>query len=165
MNDVSAIGDLCWGKCMDLESLKQDIEAIIARTNRPEKAVVTGGMPYANAALHVGHLAGAHVPPDIYARWLKMFIGSENVIFVCGSDDHGSTSEVSARKSGKEVRTFISEIHACQKKTLERFSIGLDIYTGTSRPEVFEVHKDTCQEVLIGLAKNKMIEKRKSEQW
>ncbi len=150
---------------MPLDQLKSEIATIISRTKRPEKAVVTGGMPYANAALHVGHLAGAHVPPDIYARWLKMFIGDENVIFVCGSDDHGSTSEVSARKAGKDVRTFIAEIHESQRRTLDRYSIGLDVYTGTSREEVFDLHTETCQEVLVQLAANGIIEKRSSEQW
>jgi methionyl-tRNA synthetase len=48
------------------------IKALLAQVKRPKKAVVTGGMPYANGPLHIGHLAGAHVPPDIYARWLRM---------------------------------------------------------------------------------------------
>ena len=73
-----------------------DIEAIKAQVDRPSRAVVTAGMPYANGPLHLGHLAGAHVPADIYARWLRMLIGSENVLFVCGTDDHGSTSELAA---------------------------------------------------------------------
>jgi methionyl-tRNA synthetase len=54
--------------------------------------VVTAGMPYANGPLHLGHLAGAHLPADIYARYSGMLIGRENVLFVCGTDEHGSTS-------------------------------------------------------------------------
>jgi methionyl-tRNA synthetase len=73
-----------------------DIEAIKAQFPRPKKAVVTAGMPYANGPLHLGHLAGTHVPADIYSRWLRMLIGAENVLYVCGTDDHGSTSELVA---------------------------------------------------------------------
>src|SRR6476619_7427810 len=64
----------------------QDIEAIKRRVHRPKRAVVTAGMPYANGPLHLGHLAGAHVPADIYSRWMGMLIGRENVLFVNGTD-------------------------------------------------------------------------------
>src|SRR5437764_355860 len=80
-----------------------DIEEIKKRVYRPKRAVVTAGMPYANGPLHLGHLAGAHVPPDIYSRWLRMLIGAGNVLFVCGTDDHGSTSELAAIQAGKPV--------------------------------------------------------------
>ena len=51
------------------------------------KILITSALPYANGPLHLGHLAGAHLPADIHARWLGMLIGRENVLFVCGSDD------------------------------------------------------------------------------
>ncbi|WP_374021152.1 class I tRNA ligase family protein [Bdellovibrio bacteriovorus] len=85
-----------------------------------KKVVVTAGMPYANGPLHLGHLAGAHVPADIYARWMRMLIGAENVLFVNGNDDHGSTSEVAAIKAGKTIREFIDTIHEQQKETLKK---------------------------------------------
>ncbi len=76
-----------------------DLDTIKSRVNRPKKAVVTGGMPYANGPIHLGHLAGAFIPPDIHARWLKMLIGEDNVLYVCGTDDHGSTTELSAMRA------------------------------------------------------------------
>jgi methionyl-tRNA synthetase len=142
----------------DIETLKRGIA-------RPKRAVVTAGMPYANGPLHVGHLAGAFVPPDIYARYLGMLIGRENVLFVCGTDDHGSTSELAALQAGKPIRQFIDEIHAQQEKTLNRYSIGLDVYTGTSSPECYPIHKETIQDFVLKLYKNKVLEKRTSEQW
>lgn len=142
-----------------------DVEAIKARIHRPKKAVVTAGMPYANGPLHIGHLAGAHVPADVYSRWMRMLIGAENVLFVCGTDDHGSTSELAAIQAGKPVREFIDEIHAKQRVTLSRYSIGLDTYTGTSRPECFPIHKELAQDFIRKLHKNGMIEKRVSKQW
>src|SRR5579884_777478 len=110
---------------MDLESIKK-------RVYRPKKAVVTAGMPYANGPVHIGHLAGAHVPADIHARWMRMLIGAENVLFVCGTDDHGSTSELAAMQAGKPVREFIDAIHERQRQTLARYSVSLDAYSGTS---------------------------------
>ncbi|MCA9570650.1 MAG: class I tRNA ligase family protein, partial [Myxococcales bacterium] len=114
-----------------------DIPSVLARIPRPSRAVVTAGMPYANGPLHIGHLAGAHVPADIHARWLGLLIGRRNVLFVCGTDDHGSTSEVAASRAGVPVREFIDGIHARQKQTMDRYGISLDAWSGTSRPETF----------------------------
>ncbi len=144
---------------------KQDIPTILGRVHRPKKAVITAGMPYANGPLHIGHLAGAHVPADIYARWMRMLIGEDNVLFVCGTDDHGSTSEVSAKNAGMETKKFISEIHSKQSTTLKKYGISLDVYSGTSKEENFEVHAKYCQEFLRKLYNNKMLYKKTSEQW
>src|SRR3984885_2916263 len=111
-----------------------DVRSVLAMFKRPKKVVVTAGMPYANGPLHIGHLAGAHVPADIYARWMGLLIGRENVLFVNGTDDHGSTSEVSALKAGKPIREFIDGIHTQQQQTLKNYGISVDTYTGTSRP-------------------------------
>ena len=80
------------------------VKEIINLIKRPKTAVITAGMPYANGPLHLGHLAGAHVPADVLARYMRMLIGSDNVLFVCGTDDHGSTSEVAAIKNNQTVR-------------------------------------------------------------
>ena len=87
------------------------VQAIFNRVQRPSKAVVTAGMPYANGPLHLGHLAGAHLPADIHARWLGLLIGRENVLFVCGTDDHGSTSELTALRARRPVADVIGELH------------------------------------------------------
>ena len=150
---------------MLLDELKSEIAQILARVQKPSKVLVTGGMPYANGPLHVGHLAGALVPPDIYARFMKMLVGGENVLFVCGTDDHGSTSEVAAKKAGRPVREFIDEIHDRQHETLKRYSIGVDVYSGTSSPDNFEDHKQICQDALRKLYAAGMLEKRTSQQW
>src|SRR6185437_12509896 len=81
-------------KTCDMSEPKRDVAAILGRLERPPRAVVTAGMPYANGPLHLGHLAGAQLPADIYTRWLGLLIGRENVLYVNGTDDHGSTSEV-----------------------------------------------------------------------
>jgi len=142
-----------------------DVKSLIALVKRPKKVVVTAGMPYANGPLHLGHLAGAHVPPDIFARYMRMLIGKENVLFVSGTDDHGSTSEVAAIQAGVSVRDFIDNIHAKQKSTLDRYGISFDVYSGTSKPEAFSIHKNLCQQFLKQLDKNGMLEKRVSKHW
>jgi methionyl-tRNA synthetase len=142
-----------------------DIEGLKAQVERPSRALVTAGMPYANGPLHLGHLAGAQIPADIYARWLRMLIGAENVLYVCGTDDHGSTSELAAMQAGKTIQEFIGSIREKQRDTLKRYSIAMDIYTGTSHPDCFPIHKETAQDFLRRLDKNGMLNKKVSRQW
>ncbi|MEA9357606.1 class I tRNA ligase family protein [Bacteriovorax sp. PP10] len=142
-----------------------DVKSILQLVKRPKTAVVTGGMPYANGPLHLGHLAGAMVPPDIMARYMRMLIGKQNVLFVSGNDDHGSTSEVAAIKAGMPVREFIDQIHDKQVQTTTRYGISYDIFSGTSQPDCYPVHKETSQDFMIKLWQNKMLEKKTTKQW
>jgi methionyl-tRNA synthetase len=143
----------------------KDVKSALAAFKKPKKVVVTAGMPYANGPLHLGHLAGAHVPADIYARWMRMLLGAENVLFVNGNDDHGSTSEVAAVKAGIPIREFIDTIHEQQKFTLQKYSVQTDVFTGTSRPETFPLHVKYSQDFLRRLYQNGMLEKRVTKQW
>lgn len=142
-----------------------NVQEVLQRLTRPKSAVVTGGMPYANGPLHLGHLAGAMVPPDIMARYMRMLIGKENVLFVSGNDDHGSTSEVAAIKAGIPVREFIDQIHAKQLETTNRYGISYDIFSGTSQPDCFPIHEATSQDFMRKLFKNGLLEKKTTKQW
>ncbi len=142
-----------------------DVKSVLQLLKRPKTAVVTGGMPYANGPLHLGHLAGAIVPPDIMARYMRMLISKNNVLFVSGNDDHGSTSEVAAYKAGIPVREFIDQIHDQQVMTTNRYGISYDIFSGTSQPDCYPVHKETCQDFMKKLYSNKMLEKKITKQW
>ncbi len=144
---------------------KFDVPSILARIKRPARMVVTAGMPYANGPLHLGHLAGAQLPADIYSRFMGMVIGRDKVLYVCGNDEHGSTSELAALQAGKTVREFIDQIHQQQSGTLKRYNIGLDIFTGTSQPDCLPLNTEVCQEFLSKLHKNGLLEKRSSRQW
>jgi len=150
---------------MGVEQLQNEITTVLNRLKRPKKAVVTAGMPYANGPVHLGHLAGAHIPADIYARWMRLLIGKDNVLFVCGTDDHGSTSEISAKKANIPIKEFISSVHSAQSKTMDKYNISLDIYSGTSQEDNLEEHRELCQSTLRKLHKNKMLDKRTSQQW
>lgn len=142
-----------------------DVKAVLAQLQPPSRVVVTAGMPYANGPLHLGHLAGTQVPADIYSRYMGMSIGRENVLFVCGSDDHGSTTEVAALQRGVTVRELVDDVRAKQASTLSRYGIALDVYSGTSREETFSHHAALSQDFLRSLHKNGMLEKRSSKQW
>jgi methionyl-tRNA synthetase len=142
-----------------------NVKEVLERLTPPKTAVITGGMPYANGPLHLGHLAGAMVPPDIMARYMRMWIGKENVLFVSGNDDHGSTSEVASIKAGIPVREFIDQIHDKQVKTVTRYGISYDIFSGTSRPDCYPTHKETSQDFMVKLFKNGMLEKKITKQW
>lgn len=143
----------------------QNVSDVLARLTPPAKAVVTGGMPYANGPLHLGHLAGAIIPPDIMARYLRMWIGAENVLFVSGNDDHGSTSEVAALKAKLPVREFIDMIHDKQLETVTRYGISYDIFSGTSRPDCYPTHVETSQDFMVKLWNNGLLEKKTTKQW
>lgn len=143
----------------------QNVKEVLTNLKRPKKAVVTGGMPYANGPLHLGHMAGAIVPPDIMARYLRMLIGSENVLFISGNDDHGSTSEVAAYKAGIPLREFIDTIHKKQLETISNYNISYDIFSGTSQPDCYPIHCETSQEFMKNLWENKMLEKKITKQW
>ena len=83
----------------------------------------------------------------------------------CGTDDHGSTSLLSAQKEGVPLEDFIGRIHDKQEAVLKRYYIGLDVYSGTSRADLIEDHKRYCQEFLCKLFDNGMLEQRTSKQW
>jgi methionyl-tRNA synthetase len=142
-----------------------DVASVVAQVTRPSRVVVTAGMPYANGPLHLGHLAGAHLPADIYARYMALVVGRQNVLFVCGTDEHGSTTELAAIKAGVSPRQILDEVHDKQALTLSRYAIGLDVYSGTSRPECYPIHERLSQELLTKLHGNGMLEKRASLQW
>lgn len=142
-----------------------DIETLKKNVSRPTKAVVTAGMVYANGPVHLGHISSCHIPADICARWLRMLIGHENVLFVTGSDDHGSASEVAAINAGTPVKEFIAGIHAMHKATMQRYDISVNSYPGTSRDDCFPIHQQICQDFIRNNYRNGMLEKRASKQW
>ena len=148
-----------------LAELKEELSIILGRQTLPEKALVTAGMPYANAPLHIGHFAGTYVPADTYARFMRMLIGEENVLFVCGSDDHGSNSEVAAKKQGISTGEFVGQVNDSQKRTLKNYSISMNVFSGTSKDENMKYHKEIVADILRKLHSNKMLDKKTSKQW
>lgn len=110
-----------------------------------KKYLITSALPYANGALHLGHLAGAYLPADIYVRYLRM-LGKE-VVWVCGSDEHGAAITIKAKKEGTSPREIIDKYHTLNKATFEKLGISFDIYHRTSEP----IHHKTSQDFFLRL--------------
>ena len=94
------------------------------------RTLITAALPYANGPVHIGHLAGVYVPADIYARYLRL--KGQNVLFVCGSDEHGVPVTIRARKEGITTQQVVDRYHELIKRSFADFGISFDIYSRTT---------------------------------
>ncbi len=95
-----------------------------------KRTTVTSALPYANGPVHIGHLAGAYIPADIYVRYLRL--KGEEVIFIGGSDEHGVPITIRARKEGVTPQDIVDRYHAMIKQSFADFGISFDIYSRTT---------------------------------
>lgn len=105
-----------------------------------KRHLVTSALPYANGPVHIGHLAGVYVPSDIYVRYLRL--KGEDVISVCGSDEHGVPITIKARAEGVTPQDIVDKYHGMIKKAFHEFGIAFDIYSRTTSP----VHHKTASD-------------------
>jgi methionyl-tRNA synthetase len=127
--------------------------------NNPSRYLITSALPYANGPLHIGHLAGAYLSADIYVRFLRMM--GKDVVWVCGSDEHGAAITIKALKEKTSPREIVDKYHDLFQKAFEKMNISFDIYHRTSE----SVHHKTSQEFFSTLyEKGEFIEKE-SEQY
>ncbi|MCO6499003.1 MAG: methionine--tRNA ligase [Vicingus serpentipes] len=108
--------------------------------NNKKRHTVTAALPYANGPLHLGHIAGAYLPADIYVRYLRA--KGEDVVFVCGSDEHGAAITLRAQKENTTPQAIVDKNHAIIKKAFEDFGIDFSIYHRTSSP----IHHKTASD-------------------
>lgn len=95
-----------------------------------KRTLITAALPYANGPVHIGHLAGVYIPADIYARYLRL--KGEEVLFVCGSDEHGVPIAIKAKKEGVSPQDIVDRYHGIIKDSFERFGVTFDIYSRTT---------------------------------
>ena len=95
-----------------------------------KRTTVTAALPYANGPVHIGHLAGVYVPADIYVRYLRL--KGREVLFVCGSDEHGVPVPIRDKKEGCSVQDVVDRYHGIIKKSFADFGISFDIYSRTT---------------------------------
>ncbi|MBN1434339.1 methionine--tRNA ligase [Candidatus Fermentibacterales bacterium] len=107
--------------------------------------LVTSALPYANGPLHLGHLAGAYLPADVYVRFLRM--RGEDVVFVCGTDEHGVAITIAAEREGKTPRELVDVYHSVIRKDFEDFGVSFDNFSRTTLPH----HYDFAQKVFLAL--------------
>ena len=132
---------------------------IMSKLKKFKRFTVTAALPYANGPLHIGHLAGAYLPADIFVRYLRL--KKKDVIFICGSDEHGAAITIKAKKEGTTPQAIIDKYHQQIKDSFVDFGVSFDMYHRTSAA----IHHDLSQEFFLNLyEKDEFIEKL-SEQY
>lgn len=140
-------------------SLSPVIPVFLQTMTTPKRYLITSALPYANGLKHVGHLAGAYIPADIYVRYLRA--QERDVVFVCGSDEHGTAIPIQAMKEGTTPQAIIDKYHEAMKQDFEDLSISFDIYHRTSSP----LHHETAQEFFTYLNDRGELETKETEQY
>lgn len=125
----------------------------------PKRYLITSALPYANGLKHIGHLAGAYIPADIYARYLRS--QKRDVVFVCGSDEHGTAIPIQAMKEGTTPQAIIDKYHQAMKEDFADLKISFDVYHRTSDP----LHHETSSEFFTYLHERGELETKETEQF
>ena len=119
-----------------------------------KRYTITAALPYANGPIHIGHLAGAYIPADIYSRYLRSM--EKDIVFICGSDEHGAAIAIRAKKEGVSPQKIIDKYHLMIKNSFSDFGISFDNYSRTSS----KIHHQTASLFFKELYdKNTFIEK------
>ncbi len=124
-----------------------------------KRYTITSALPYANGPKHIGHLAGAYIPADVYVRYLRLC--GKDVVYVCGSDEHGTAIPNQALKEGTTSQAIIDKYHALIRDCLYKFGISFDVYHRTSEP----IHHQTSQEFFLNLYNKGLLTEETSEQY
>ena len=124
-----------------------------------KRTLITSALPYANGFLHLGHCAGAYLPADIYAR--KTRLSGGEMIWVCGSDEHGVAITIAAEKEKVQPQDIIDKYHNANKDAFEKFGMSFDIYSRTSIAE----HHETAREFFADLLGKGLLMEKEEEQF
>jgi len=124
-----------------------------------KRYMITSALPYANGPKHIGHLAGAYIPADVYVRYLRL--SGKDVVFVCGSDEHGTAIPNQALKENTTPREIIDKYDALIRDSFHKLGLSFDIYHRTSEP----IHHQTSQEIFLTLYNKGLLTEETSEQY
>lgn len=127
--------------------------------NQPKRYTVTAALPYVNGYKHIGHLAGAYLPADIYVRMLRS--RGEDVVFICGSDELGTAITMQAHKENMTPQELVNKYHEISKDSFEKLGISFDIYHRTTAP----IHFETAQEFFLNLYNKGLFEEKITDQY
>ncbi|MBI5475531.1 MAG: methionine--tRNA ligase [Ignavibacteriales bacterium] len=123
-----------------------------------EKILVTAALPYANGKIHLGHLAGAYLPADLYVRYQRLI--KRDVLFICGSDEHGVPITITAEQEKTTPQAVVDRYHELNKKAFEQFGMSFDNYSRTSLP----LHHETAKEFFLKLFNAGILKEKKEKQ-
>ncbi|MFH0980483.1 MAG: methionine--tRNA ligase [Planctomycetota bacterium] len=126
------------------------------------KFLITGALPYSNGRLHVGHIAGAYLPSDIYVRYLRAV--GDDVRYICGSDDNGVAALKTAREEGLSVEELTAKYNHAQQVAFAGLGLHFDIYGGTHQPGFVEMHTRISQEFFLKIHQKGYFTKRTTKQ-
>lgn len=124
-----------------------------------KRHLVTAALPYANGPVHIGHLAGCYLPADLYVRYLQA--KGEEVLFICGTDEHGVAITLKARKEGKTPQMLVDDYYALIRDSFADFGIDFSHFSRTSRP----IHHKTAQAFFKTLYDKGQLDARETEQF
>jgi len=123
-----------------------------------ERYTITAALPYTNGPIHIGHLAGVYIPADIYSRYLRAI--GKDIIFICGSDEHGVAISIKAKKENKTPKEVIDKYNSMIKNAFKKFDISFDNYSRTSR----KIHHETASDFFEDLHSKNIFIAKESEQ-
>ncbi len=147
--------------CSDF-TLKPEFSAVIlhrlAMASRVRRHLVTSALPYANGPIHIGHLAGAYLPADLYCRYLRL--RGEDVVYICGSDEMGVAIMIRARLEGVDPQEIVDRFHPQIEESFRRFGMSFDYYGRTTS----DIHRQTSQDFFRTLARKNVFVTRTERQ-
>jgi methionyl-tRNA synthetase len=127
--------------------------------NKFKRLLVTSALPYANGPIHLGHLAGAYLPADIFVRYQRL--QKRDVLFISGSDEHGVPITITAEKEKITPQAVVDRFHAMNKAAFEKFGMSFDNYSRTSN----QIHHETAKEFFLDLLDKKLLRDKEEEQF
>lgn len=127
-------------------------------SNKFNRLLVTAALPYANGPIHLGHLAGAYIPADVFVRYQRLH--HRDVLFICGSDEHGVPITITADEEGVPPQVVVDRFHAMNALSFAELGISFDNYSRTSLP----IHHETAKEFFLDLHSKKILKEKQERQ-
>lgn len=124
-----------------------------------KRTLITSALPYANGYIHLGHIAGAYLPADIYARYKRLT--GEELIYVCGSDEHGVAITIAAEKEKVQPQVIIDKYHNANREAFKKLGMSFDIFSRTSLPK----HHETAREFFLDFLEKGCLKEKEEEQF
>ncbi len=123
-----------------------------------QKYLITSALPYVNNQLHIGHLIGCLLPSDVYARFCRAM--GRDVLYVCGTDEHGTASEMGAEKEGLPVLDYVNKYRDIQLAGINNFNLSFDFYGRTHT----KLHEKLIHELFERLDSKGLVIEKPSQQ-
>ncbi|KAI7952127.1 hypothetical protein MJO28_007811 [Puccinia striiformis f. sp. tritici] len=132
---------------------------ILPLSDRPN-ILITSALPYVNNAPHLGNIIGSTLSADVFARYSKSGPVVAQVLYICGTDEYGTTTETKALEEGLSPSDLCDKYHQIHKDSYQWFDIGFDHFGRTTTPKQTEI----CQKIFTALYDNGHLNEHEIEQ-